>query len=256
MAALSLAGVGVHLDGRGVVDGVTLDVAKGALVALVGPNGAGKTTLLRAVAGILPHVGRVLVAGRDAATLTPAMRARAVAYLPQQRDIAWRLSARDVVALGRLPHRPAGRGPSEADRAAVERALRDVDAATLADRPATRLSGGERARVLLARALAQEAPLLLVDEPTAALDPFHQLHVMALLRARADEGASVVAVLHDLASAARFAHSVVLMDRGRVVASGPPATVLTVDHLARTYRVHPLAGRHEGERWILPWRRL
>jgi len=225
-------------------------------MGFIGPNGAGKTTLLRAVAGLAPYDGRITVAGQDLATLAPAARARLMAYLPQRRDVAWGLAARDVVALGRLPHLGVGRRESDADRAAIAAAMTAADVAALADRPVDRLSGGERARVLLARALAQAAPLLLADEPTAALDPFHQLQVMEVLRAEAEAGRAVVAVLHDLALAARFAHRVALLSDGRLAAVGSPEEVLTEDRLAAVYRVTALAGTRDGARWILPWRRL
>jgi iron complex transport system ATP-binding protein len=130
-----------------------------------------------------------------------------------------------------------------------------ADVAGLRGRRVDRLSGGERARVLLARALAQQAPLLLVDEPTAALDPYHQLQVMELLRAEADAGGTVVAVLHDLALAARFAHLAALMDEGRIVAFGAPGQVLTPDAMAAVYKVTALQGAHEGAPWIIPWQR-
>ncbi|BBK36063.1 ABC transporter [Allostella sp. ATCC 35155] len=253
---LRTEGVTVRLDRRAAVADVSLAVPAGCLMALIGPNGAGKTTLLRAVAGLAPHAGRITVAGHDLAALTPAARARLMAYLPQRRDVAWGLAARDVVALGRLPHLGAGRRESEEDRAAIAAAMAAADVAALADRPVDRLSGGERARVLLARALAQAAPLLLADEPTAALDPYHQLQVMEVLRAEAEAGRAVVAVLHDLALAARFAHRVALMADGRLAAAGSPEDVLTEDRLAAVYRVAALAGTRDGARWILPWRRL
>lgn len=257
-AALDLNGLTVRLNGREVVRQASFTLPRGRLMALIGPNGAGKTSLLRAVAGAATGdwQGGIAIAGRDQRTLTPGQRARMVAYLPQQRDIAWGLAVRDVVALGRLPHGSFGRGETAEDAAAVERAMLAADVAALRRRRVDRLSGGERARVLLARAVAQAAPLLLVDEPTAALDPYHQLQVMELLRAEADAGGAVVAVLHDLALAARFAHLVALMDEGRIVACGPPGEVLTPTAMAAVYRVDPLAGVHEGAPWIIPWRRI
>ncbi|WP_374442528.1 ABC transporter ATP-binding protein [Stella sp.] len=256
MTALRAEDVSVVLDGRPAVDRVDLEVPPGCLLALVGPNGAGKTTLLRAIAGGLAHTGRIAVAGRDLRRLSPPQRARLLAYLPQRRDVAWGLTAREVVALGRLPHLGFGGREGAADRAAVAAAMAAADVADLAARRVDRLSGGERARVLLARALAQSAPLLLADEPTAALDPFHQLQVMEVLRAEAEAGRAVVAVLHDLALAARFAHRVALIADGRLAAVGTPDAVLTADRLAAVYRVTALAGTHEGAPWLLPWSRV
>ena len=252
---LAVDRVSVVLGGRAVVRDASLVVPAGCLTALVGPNGAGKTSLLRAIAGTAAWQGGIRVNGQDLRRMPGAVRARTVAYLPQQRDVAWGLAARDVVALGRLPHRTFAGGESAADRAAIGRAMAAADVAALAGRPVDRLSGGERARVLLARALAQDAALLVVDEPTAALDPYHQIQVMEVLRAEADAGRAVVAVLHDLALAARFAHQVALMDAGRMVAAGAPASVLTAAALARVYRIEALVGTHDGAGWILPWRR-
>ncbi len=256
MTGLVLDGVSVRLDGRAAVAAAVLEVPPGCLAALVGPNGAGKTTLVRAIAGSVAYAGRIAIGGRDLRRVPPAARARLLAYLPQQRDVAWGMAARDLVALGRLPHAGLLAREGAADRAAIDAAMVAADVTELAARPVDRLSGGERARVLLARALAQQAPLLLADEPTAALDPFHQIQVMEVLRAEADAGRAVVAVLHDLALAVRFAHRVALMDGGRVVAVGPPAAVLTPARLAAVYRVTALAGRHEGADWLLPWRRV
>ena len=158
--------------------------------------------------------------------------------------------------LGRYPHQSGFGGASPEDRAAVGRALTEVDAETLSDRPVAVLSGGERTRILLARALAVEAPLLLVDEPIAALDPYHQLHVMEILRERARSGSGVLAVIHDLALASRFMDRLILMDGGRIAAEGPPSEVLTAHLLAKVYRIDAASGVRAGQPWVLPWSRL
>jgi iron complex transport system ATP-binding protein len=168
----------------------------------------------------------------------------------------WPMLARELVALGRLPHRAYGAAPSGADREATSWALEQTDTAALAERGVDRLSIGERARVLLARALAVRAPVLLVDEPIAMLYPYHQLHVMAVLRDYALGSALVVAVLHDLALAARFCSRVLLLDDGLVVDDDTPERALKSDALARHYRVEPFVTTHEGEPLIVPWRRL
>lgn len=203
-----------------VVDGVSLSVGPGELLGLIGPNGAGKTSLLRGALGLLPARGR-----SSLAAMAPAARARHAAWLPQAREIAWPVPVARLVALGRMPW--AARGMGAADRAAVDRALAALDLTAYRDRPATALSGGEQARVLLARALAQEAPLLLADEPIAGLDPAHQLTTMAHLAGLARAGRGIVVALHDLGLAARFCTRLVLLDRGRVAADGPPDAVLT-----------------------------
>ena len=230
--------ISVAIRGRELVAHASLHVSGGELVGLIGPNGAGKSTLLRALLGIREaETGQVLLDGRPFHALPARERARSVAFLPQERRVEWRLPAYDIVMLGRYPHQTAFGGASPEDRAAVDRALEAVDGNDLRDRPVAVLSGGERTRILLARALAVEAPLLLADEPIAALDPYHQLHVMEILRDRAHSGAGVLAVIHDLALAERFMDRLILMNAGGIVADGPPQSVLTPDLLASVYRI-------------------
>jgi len=220
-----------------VVDGVSLTVAPGEFVGLIGPNGAGKTTLMRAALGLLPFQGRSTLAA-----LPPAARARAAAWLPQARDIAWPVSVADLVALGRLPHGPGGDGA-----AAVERALARMGLSGFRDRRATELSGGEQARALIARALAQEAPVLLADEPIAGLDPAAQIAAMQVFGTEAAGGRAVLAALHDLGLAARHCTRLVVLSAGRLVADGPPRAVLVPEVLGPVFgiRAH-LAETAEG----------
>ncbi len=222
VSLLSLVRLGVRRDGRRLLDDVTLTIRAGELVGLIGPNGAGKTTLLRAAAGLLPHDGHSSLSAMPARA-----RGRAMAWLPQAREIAWPVDVTTLVALGRTPHLGAGQRATDADRAAVARALHRLDLDALRDRPATRLSGGEQARVLIARALAQETPLLMADEPVAGLDPAHQIAAMQTFQALAADGRAVLVSLHDLGLAARHCTRLVVLSRGRVVADGPPAAVLT-----------------------------
>ena len=230
MNALALEGATARLGGRAVLDGVSLQVGAGELVALVGPNGAGKSSVIRALAGLLPLTGgRALLGGESVAGLSPRERAGLAGYLPQERRIAWNLPAVEVAALG-APFL----APDEA-LARARRALAEVEADHLADRGVAEMSGGERARVLLARALATEARALLVDEPVAGLDPEAQLMVLERLRARADAGQAVLASLHDLPLAARFADRVVVLDRGAVAADRRPLAALTPDVLRRVF---------------------
>jgi len=257
MSRLEVEALTVALGHQPVVRGVSLTVAGGCLLGLIGPNGAGKSTLLRALAGLLPAGGRMVIDGQPLARLSRPARARTIAYLAQERDVHWPVTVRQLVALGRLPRGGAWSGADPAaDAAAVAAALRRTGLEALAERPVTRLSGGERARALLARALAVEAPILLADEPIAALDPEHQLQVLGLLRRHAEAGAAVVVVLHDLSAAARFCHQLVLLDQGQVVAAGAPAAVLTPETLARHYRVSAVFAEHQGLRFPVPWQPL
>jgi iron complex transport system ATP-binding protein len=249
---IQLDDVRVRLARRTVVDGVSLTFAAGTLTGIVGPNGAGKSTLARALMALLSISGRVLVDGDDAATLPRPELARRLAYLPQGQVLHWPLAVERLVGLGRLPHlAPMSRiGP--ADRDAIERAMARADVLHLRDRIATELSGGERARVLLARALASEAPALVADEPLASLDPGHQVDVMELLRNEAGGGALVIAVLHDLTMAWRYCDRLVLIDGGRVVAEGKPSQVLTPANLRSVYGIEARVEGHGTEASIIP----
>ncbi|MCB1510152.1 MAG: ABC transporter ATP-binding protein [Hyphomicrobiaceae bacterium] len=227
MIQLGLKNLSVARAGRPILRGVDLDVAGGELVGIIGPNGAGKSTLVKAALGLLPATGDIAIVGKPMPALTTLERARAAAYIPQDREVAWDMPVRDVVMLGRLPHRAPFAAPTEQDVAAVTAAMDDADVSAFADRPVTALSGGERARVLVARALAQQAPLLLADEPTSGLDPAQQLAIMALFRAACRQSQAIVLTIHDLQLAGRWCDRLVLLHDGRVVGSGPPLEVLT-----------------------------
>jgi iron complex transport system ATP-binding protein len=251
---LTAKGLNVRLGSRVVLHDVSLALSAGHLVALVGPNGAGKTTLLRALAGLIPSDGAIEICGQALSSLPLRERARRFGYLPQGHVAHWPLPARDIVALGRYPHGatdPARLSP--ADRDAVLRAMQVVDAVAFGDRRVTELSGGERSRVALARALAVEAPVLLADEPTASLDPRHQIDVMTNLRATANANVLVVVVTHDLGLAARFADRVLVLQDGRLVAQGAPADALSEQVLAQVFRVSAYRAEFQREAVIVPW---
>jgi len=229
--------VSVELAGTPIIEHATLELRGGELTLLVGPNGAGKTTLMRALAGLLPAQGNIELAGRPLASYSARDRARQIAYLPQGHVFHWPMSVAAVVALGRHPHADAFAPLADADRSAVGRALAATAVEPWASRAVTTLSGGERARVALARALATQAPILLADEPTMSLDPRHQLIVMELLARAAHDGGAVLAIVHDLALAARFGDRVIMMERGRLVADGAARDVLTPERIADVFAV-------------------
>ena len=251
MADLAVEGLCVGLGGRTVVRDAAWRLGAGELVALLGANGAGKTTVLRAVLGLIPRVaGDVRIGGDDPARMSPSARARRVAYLPQVRPLAWPVRVRDVVALGRFAHGAALGRLADTDASAVARALTACDLERFTERPCTTLSGGELARVHVARALAADAPFLLADEPTAALDPLHEHQVMRLLRTGADAGRGVLVVMHDAALAARIADRLLWMADGRIVADGSPEETLTPARLAEVYGVQAAVRRIECD-WLI-----
>jgi iron complex transport system ATP-binding protein len=246
-------GLCVSLKGREVLRGLDLRAEPGQLTAVIGRNGAGKTTLLRVLARLVaPDAGAVLLDGTSLGGWERGRLAQAVAYLPQERLVHWALTARAVVALGRLPYQPLGARETDADRAAIDAALAAMDAADLAGRPVPELSGGERARVLIARALAQEPRVLLADEPAAGLDPAHQLTLFRHLADLATTGRTVVVAVHDLSLAARFCHSIALVHEGHVLAAGRPQDVLSPQHLAAAYGISAHVHAIDGVPVVLP----
>ncbi|MEM7281774.1 MAG: ABC transporter ATP-binding protein [Pseudomonadota bacterium] len=222
-----------------LVDGVSLSVGANELVAILGPNGAGKTTLLRALVGLTdPDAGSVSLNGQPCGKLSPTERARHISYLPQRRPLAWPNKVRDIVALGRFAHGAALGRLSANDAKAVDEALVSCDLEHLADRAADTLSGGELARVHFARAMAGRTPLLVADEPVAALDPRHHLRIAGLLRDFVDDGGGALVVLHDVPLAVRFADRLIWMRDGTVMAEGPPDQTLTPGIMQQVYGVH------------------
>ena len=221
-----------------VVRDVSLSLDAGELVALVGPNGSGKSTLLRVLLGSLtPNDGAIFLGETAAASLSPRARAERQTMVTQETAVAFALRVRDLVALGRYPYRGRFAALTTADEASIHHAMERTDTLRLAERLVPELSGGERQRVQLARAIAQETPLLFLDEPTANLDPAHQLDAMETVRRLAREGHGVLVALHDLSLAARFCDRVLLLADGCLVANGRPTDVFSGDNLARYFHV-------------------
>jgi iron complex transport system ATP-binding protein len=251
---LDVRGLSVTLGNTTALNDVSLAVEPGAWSAVVGPNGAGKSTLLRAVAGLVRHGGQILLDGVDIDRIGPRRRAAEIGYAPQIPVLPDGVTVRDYVLLGRTPYRSLLAAPRPGDRSVVEVAIERLDLSALAGRSLRTLSGGEQHRAVLARVLAQQPRLLLLDEPTAALDLGHAQAVLDLVdRLRTEEGLTVLSALHDLTLAAQYAQHLALLSGGQVAAAGPPADVLTAQALAAHYgaraevtaspegvRVHPL----------------
>jgi len=239
MSLLSLEGLTVLRGGCPVVDAVSLEIGTGEVVGLIGPNGAGKTTLMRGALGLLA------ASGASSLTALPARdRAKVAAWLPQAREIAWPVTVETLVALGRSPYLAGGRKLSQTDHAAVARALEQMGLTDFAGRDATALSGGEQARVLIARVLAQDTPLIMADEPVAGLDPAHQFSLMRVFSTLASQGKSVLVSMHDLGLAARHCSRLVMIHRGKLMADGAPRDVLREDLLRDVFQV---SGRWDGD---------
>jgi iron complex transport system ATP-binding protein len=253
MTTLAVESLTVEFGERRILDGVSLTVPGGVMVGLIGPNGAGKTTLLRACAGLIAVAsGAVRIDGVPIFDFDRRRLARILAYLPQQATCHWPLEVERLVALGRLPHLQPWQRPTGRDASAVQTALCLADVGHLTGRNVLALSGGERARVLLARALAGDPALLLADEPVAGLDPEHQLRMMEVLHERCRRGAGIIVTMHDLGLAARFCDRLVLLSEGRIVADGPPRTVLTAGTLASVFHIRADIGDRAGHPVIVP----
>lgn len=235
-STLKIDGLQFKRGNRVVLDAIDLQLQSGAVTAVLGPNGAGKSTLLSCITGLLhPARGTIELDGISLHTMPAMQRARRIAFLPQTPEIAWAVDVQTLVSLGRIPFQ--GISSDEQDRAAVARAMVKTEVTQWADRSVTTLSGGERARALLARVLAGESEWILADEPFTGLDPSHQFEAAELLRSAANQGGGVILTIHDLTLAARIADRVVILDDGRVVADGTPQEALTPQILRDVYNI-------------------
>ena len=237
MADLIAANITVVTGAQTLVDNASLRLTSGELIAIVGENGAGKSTLMRAMAGYIAYEGNCQIDGTDIRELRPAARARQIAWLPQNVPLAWPIRVIDAVALGRFAHGGLPHRLTTADEIAVRRALSVCGLAHLTDRSTANLSGGELARVHIARALAAETPLLLADEPVAALDPRYRLAIMDIFRKAADNGCGVMVILHDLGLAARFADRIIGLKAGKIIIDDCPEKAITPHNILRLFGV-------------------
>jgi len=256
VSGLAVRDLTVALDGTPVLHGVSFGVAAGGWLCLIGPNGAGKSTILRAAAGLLAYGGTIRLAQADLGSLRGRARARAIAYVPQAPVLPPDMLVADYVLLGRTPHLGYLGGPGRRDRLLARQALDKLDVSQFTGRRLEQMSGGERQRVVLARALAAEPSVLLLDEPTSMLDIGHQQQVLELVDGlRRSAGLTVLSTLHDLTIAGQYADELVLLDAGRVAAAGPAAAVLTAELIARVYaaRVEVSKGR-DGRPVVAPVR--
>lgn len=255
MTGLTVQKLSVALGGRSILDQVSFDVQPGEVVGLIGANGTGKSTALKAVLDIVsPDTGRISVNDQDVRMLPPAERARLLAYVPQGAPVHWPLTVERLVGLGRIPHLNPWQDLTEDDQAAIDAALKATDSERFRHRLVTTLSGGERSRVLLARTMAVGAPYMLADEPTASLDPLHQLQVMDIMRAEAANGVGVLVVLHDLSFALRYCDRLVLIHDGGVLAGGKPDQVLTDANLETAFGVQVARWSDGQDTFLAPHR--
>ena len=239
MTILQAQAVSLGYKHKVVVEGFDAVIPKGSVIGLIGPNGSGKTTLLRAFSGLIkPMQGRILLDGQGLFSIPSRKRARLVGWVPQRERLAWPLTVGDVVSLGRAPHRGWLLPLTEEDQRVIEQVIAFTDLKNLTDRSADELSGGEFQRVLIARALAQEPRVLLLDEPTTNLDIHYQIQVMDLVRAlAAQRGITALIAIHDLSVAARYCDSLILMHHGRKVTAGRPDEVLTPENMKMVFNV-------------------
>lgn len=238
MSLLSVNELQLSFGQSSILSEVSFEAERGEFIGLIGPNGAGKTSLLKAVLGLIASKGQLWLENRDLRNLTNQEKARLLAYLPQEREVAWPVAVKTLVSFARTALKPVFEGQNDEDIKIVEAAMRRMDVTRFCDRVVSELSGGEKARVLIARVLAQNTPIILADEPVAGLDPAHQLGLMEIFASLAAEGRTVIASMHELSLAAGYCTRLLVLDQGRVVADGPPIEVLSEELLRSVYGIN------------------
>lgn len=239
MSELNIDQLNVLLSNKTILDNISCSIPAGKVTGLIGPNGAGKSTLLKSFFKLLPAKGAITYSSKNILSLSAAERATYLSYLPQERELAWAMSVENVIRLG-FSHTGANRRSSviQSEDERLNAILGKLDLLEFRNRSASSLSGGELARVLIARALAQDTPVLLADEPLAGLDPYHQIKIMMHLKAHSKGGKTVLTSIHDLSIAAQWCDHLILLDHGRIVSSGTPAEVLTENRLKEIYKIN------------------
>lgn len=245
MTSVQLNDIHVTIDQKSIIQGLSGLIKSGTFLGLIGPNGSGKTTLLKTIATILPlQAGEILIAGKNIYAYPPKKRAQLMSYVPQETNVSFDFQAKEVVMMGRHVHQSFFGGETELDRKKVEWALDRTETTHLANHSILSLSSGQRQLMMIAKALAQDTPIMLLDEPISALDIYHQLHILSLLKKLAKEGKTIIIVLHDLNLAARYCDDLILLKNGEIQVSGPPTKVFTRSMLKHVYGIDAHIEKH------------
>ncbi len=253
MKLLEVTALSVKFAHKTILHNIDFGMNAGEFIGLIGPNGSGKTTLIRSLSGMLPdNKKKVKFLGRSLADYNRKQLAKKMAYLPQGNESHWSITVENLVMLGRLPHQKLWQGSSDLDKKIVQKVLQDCGVSQFANTPVDTLSGGERARVFLSRALAVEPELLLVDEPISGLDPGYQLDVMQKFRQLSESGMGIICVIHNLTLATRYCHKLVMLSEQKIISAGKPEQVLSSENIARCYNIKVHKGEAEGHAFVIP----
>ncbi|MCP5382266.1 MAG: ABC transporter ATP-binding protein [Kordiimonadaceae bacterium] len=252
MSRLSIRNLDVSLEGQKILSDVSFDISSGRLVGLIGPNGAGKSILLKSILGVIDkNAGEITLDGRDISYWPLKHRARKISYAAQGAPVHWPLTVGHLVSLGRIPHLSPWQSTTHEDQILTLEAMKKTNVEHLSMRITTSLSGGERARVMLARAIVTEAEFLLADEPIESLDPYHQIQILNILKELTKNGHGVLLIIHDLNFAQKYCDELILLDKGKIVASGKPSDVLSDKNLQKTYKIKARRFDKDGDNFII-----